>query len=93
MANPLHPHAPHSLEPLQSIDDAQQWIRDLDAAGCLFHFDDHPEDLIATMHGVALWSPEAAALVAARLAEARAIFEGANMCIFEWSRPLWGLED
>lgn len=93
MAQPLHSNAPHSLQPLRTLADAQRWIRDLDAADCLIHFDDHPADVVSG--GRPLWSAEAAELVAARLAEARAIFDGASLCIFEWSRPLWadGLED
>ena len=70
-------HLTHSQEPLETLEDATEWIRSLHRAGDLFHLDDPPEEVMNSEGR--LFSDEQAHQVAARQAEMWALYNAAGL--------------
>lgn len=66
-------------QPITTIDEGKRWIRDLIAAGLLFHFEDDPAEILGGPDWAPLFDPEEAAIVRERVAELYS-FDWADSC-------------
>lgn len=56
---------------LRTLADAQQWFRDMHAAGMLFHPDDNPADVVESQDGSRTFALSEVPAVLARMREVR----------------------